>query len=167
MRLKPTLLSTCVLCAIFNSSFAANPDGNSNFDIKAILQEAITLTKVHDLSFPPQSSTVAGTYTVDPKTDQINAASFTATGAPKTAAKISFIQGSVDLNCQSGECLTTGTKTITVNNFTCDATGPACVYTFDDNGRITNMYVGATETIAANNNSGTYSGSQTVTLAYQ
>ncbi len=167
MKLKMNFLVISAMCAaVFCSdAFAADPGASHAFDIKAILLGSITLTKIQDLSFPQQSVGTAETsYIVKPK--DATSAAFSATGTSNAIATLTFGAAAVDLACNlgTGTC-TPGTNTIIVNAFTCDITN--CSYQFDSTGRINSMSFGATENVAANSKSGTYTGSQTITLTYQ
>lgn len=166
MKPKMNNLTTLsVFCAtlIATASFAANPNVNTSFNISATLQQTISLSKIRDLSFPAQTSGTAATYTVAP-TDATSAA-FSATGTPLQTAQLSFGAPTATLTCTSGACLSSGVNTITVNAFQCGAT--TCEYTFNTTGGITNMSIGASESIVAANQSGTYTGTQNITLAYK
>ena len=161
MKLKISSLAVAGAMLIGNNSFAAASNA-ATFNISTTLLTPITLTKKTDLTFPQQSAQLAATYVV--KATDTSAASFSAIGAANTEATLSFGATSQALTCTAGACLTSGTNTLGVNTFTCDVS--TCNYTFDASGNIANIGIGATETVVATNFSGTYTGSQTITLTY-
>jgi len=166
MKLNTNILVAGAICAtlLCGDAFAANPSTSSSFNISAVLQGAITLTKIRDLSFPQQTTGSAGTYKVIP-TDPTSAA-FSATGSPNSLANLTFGAATVTLNCTAGgggDC-TPGTDTLDITAFQCNSA--TCSYTFDTTGQVANMSFGATETVLATSKSGTYTGTQNITLTY-
>lgn len=167
MTLKTNMVIGALTCAslAMSNSFADSPGAASTFDISTTLQQAIVLTKNRDLSFPEQTTGTTATYVVMP-TDPTSA-QFSATGTPLTDAELSFTATSRTLNCVSGACLGPGgTNTMTVDNFTCNTIN--CAYSFDNDGSVTGgISLGASEHVLNTNLSGTYTGTQTISLNYK
>lgn len=165
MKLAMNILIASSVCAALlpTSSFAANPNGTTSFNISTELQQGIVLTKKRDLTFPEQSTGTTANYVVAPSDP--TSADFSAAGTPNTDAELSFTSATTTLTCVSGACLTGGTNTLTVDTFTCDAS--ACAYTFNGTGDIPDMLLGATEHVANTNLSGTYTGTQNISLNYK
>ncbi len=164
MRLKTSIILTSAALTLLagTSAIAAPSSANSNFNISVNLEQPITLTKVRDLSFQNEG-TGANSYSILP-TDPTSA-DFSATGEAGQTAHLSFANATADITCSAGACMTGGgVQTININNFTCSSA--TCDYTFDPAGTITDMTIGATNTVVAGNQAGTYTGAQTITLAY-
>ncbi len=166
MQLKMNILVASTICATLfcGDIFAAKLGINTSFDISAVLQGAITVTKIRDLSFPQQTTGTAGAHTVAP-TDTTSAV-FSATGTPNSVANLTFGAATVTLSCTAGgggTCVP-GTDTLDITAFKCDST--TCSYTFNTSGDITSMSFGATENVLVTSKSGTYTGTQNITLIY-
>jgi len=164
MQLKVNILITSTICATLfcGNSFAANPSAASSFTISAVLQTGLTLNNLRDLTFPQQNTGTAGTYIVAP-TDATSA-EFSATGTPNNFANLTFGASTVTLNCQAGSggtCVAGDTLEITA--FTCSSAN--CRYQFSQSGD-TNLSFGATENVLSTSKSGTYTGTQNITLTY-
>jgi hypothetical protein len=133
------------------------------------LAVAITITQQLDLKFGRYATTVSqgGTVTINPSTggktlsgalsdlgDSHQRAQFSLTGDPDAAYSITL---------PSQITISSGANTMTVNAFTSSPSGSGVL---DGTGNAT-LYVGATLTLSANQASGSYADSFSVTVDYQ
>lgn len=141
------------------SVYAISITGN----VSAVIKAAITAIQTQQMNFGTISSAAtAGTVTLSPagvRTSTLQyyntaaAGTFTITAAPSTALTVTYGNGT----------LTSGANNMTVSNFTSSST-PAS-NTTDGSGNLT-LNVGADLAVGANQPSGSYAGTYTVTLSY-
>ncbi len=141
------------------SSYAITVTGNAS----AVIRRNIAATETQTMNFGTISSgATAGTVTLSPAGVRTSALSyygtsrpgiFNITGEPSTPLTISFGNGT----------LSNGANTMTLSNFTTSTT-PASSTT-DSSGNLT-LNVGADLAVAANQASGNYTGTYTVTISY-
>ncbi len=142
-----------------HSANAITVTGNAT----AIIKRNITATETQQMNFGTISTSgTAGTVTLSPAGARSStlayygtskAGVFTITGEPSTALTVSFGNGT----------LSNGANTMALTNFTTSST-PASTTT-DSSGNLT-LNVGADLAVAANQASGTYTGTYTVTISY-
>lgn len=134
------------------------------FNITMTLYQAIVITETQALSFPNTTSGGAIAVTVAPADG--TAAIFTATGEPSTGVTGSVVESSIVMQ-HSTWSVADVTKEITVDTFTTGGNlSGAGAGTFDGTGNITDMRIGGTANVQANDIAGAYSGSATFRLVY-
>ena len=156
--MKKSILFAGALIIYTQIAGAINVTGNAS----VVIQPAITATQTQSMNFgtvTPTSS--AGTVVLSPAGavtsatlglyDATTAGIFNITAADSTALTINFSAGTV----------TSGANTMTVNTFTTTPT----TYTTSAAGALT-VDVGATLNVAANQPSGSYTGTYTMTVSY-
>ncbi len=141
------------------SSYAITVTGNAS----AVIRRNIAATETQTMNFGTISSgATAGTVTLSPAGVRSSTLSyygtsrpgiFSITGEPSTPLTVSFGNGT----------LSNGANTMTLSNFTTSTT-PASSTT-DSSGNLT-LNVGADLAVAANQASGNYTGTYTVTISY-
>lgn len=141
------------------SAYAITVTGNAS----AIIRRTIAATETQTMNFGTISSAAtAGTVTLSPAGARTSTLSyygtsrpgvFSITGEPSTPLTISFGNGT----------LSNGANTMTLSNFTTSTT-PASSTT-DSSGNLT-LNVGADLAVGANQASGNYTGTYTVTISY-
>ena len=141
------------------SSYAITVTGNAS----AVIRRNIAATETQTMNFGTISSgATAGTVTLSPAGVRTSTLSyygtsrpgiFSITGEPSTPLTVSFGNGT----------LSNGANTMTLSNFTTSTT-PASSTT-DSSGNLT-LNVGADLAVAANQASGNYTGTYTVTISY-
>lgn len=134
------------------------------FNVTMTLYDAIVITETQALSFPNTTSGGALAVVVAP-TDG-TAAIFTATGQASTGATGSVVEASIDMQ-HSTWSVADPTKEITVDTWTTGGNlSGAGAMTFDGTGNITNLRVGGTANVSANDIAGAYTGTATFRLVY-
>ena len=133
------------------------------FNVTMSLITPIVITETQALSFANTSQGSAATVVTAP-TDG-TAAIFSATGAASTAVTGSVVEASITMTTGDGVGTT---KQITVDTFATggdmDGAGAA---TFDGTGNLSNLRIGATANVEAEDIAGAYSGTATFRLVYQ
>lgn len=133
------------------------------FNVSMSLIAPIVITETQALSFA-SAGAGSGSTVVTAATDG-TAAIFTATGEASTAVTGSVVDANITMTTGDGVGTT---KQITVDTFTTggdmDGSGSA---TFDGSGDLTNLRIGATANVEAEDIAGSYSGTTTFRLVYQ
>lgn len=134
------------------------------FNVTMTLYDPIVITETQALSFPNTTSGGAIGVTVAP-TDA-TAAIFTATGQASTGVTGSIVEASIDM-LHSTWTVADVTKEITVDTWTTGGNlSGAGAATFDGAGNLTNLRIGATANVSANDIAGAYTGTATFRLVY-
>ena len=144
--------------SMINSASAADESFNASMTLLA----PITITETNALSF---ANTESGQL-VDVVTAALDstAAQFTSTGEPSTAVTGSVVETSIVMITGTGDVTT---KQITVDtwSFGGDMNGSG-VATYDGSGDLSNLRVGATAHVEAEDIAGAYAGSATFRVTY-
>jgi len=153
---------------LFVALLLAGPVAAETGSVGAIIVKPLALTETSPLEFGQLSSTDSGGTVVLDSSDgraatggatldggTVQSGTWSVSGEPATAYTISLPDDDV--------ILTSGSDSMTVNNFTDSEGGSA---TTDANGS-DSFKVGATLNVGANQADGAYSGSYEVTVAYQ
>lgn len=160
MKLK--IMSTAAL--VIGVGFAGSASATDEvFNVTMSLVAPIVITETQALSFSNAGAGSASTVVTAP-TDG-TAAIFTATGEASTAVTGSVVEANITMT--TGDGIGT-TKQITVDTFTTggdmDGAGAA---TFSAGGALSNLRVGASANVLAEDIAGAYSGTATFRLVYQ
>jgi hypothetical protein len=151
--------ATITLASIATSAFATDEAFTSSMTLLA----PIVITETSALTFANAVSGQASTVTSS--ASSANAAQFTATGEASTAVTGSIVEANITMTTGDG---IGSTKQITVDSFTTggdmDGSGAA---TFDGSGNLSNLRVGATANVLAEDIAGAYTGTATFRLVYQ
>lgn len=139
-------------------AYAASTDTESADATTTILAD-LTATKTQDLAFGTGAAS-DGAKTINPASDTTNSAAFSLTGGASATYTIT-LPSSVNMTTAGGG---TDAKTIVVNSFTSSPSGTGTL----SGGGTGTVYVGATRAaIRADQVTGAYSGTFTVTFTYQ
>lgn len=157
-QIQYSLLALFGILIYSTSSYAITVTGHAT----AVIKRNITATETQTMDFGTISTTgSAATVTLSAAGTRSSTLSyygtskpgiFTITSEPSTALTISFGNGT----------LSNGTNTMALSNFTNNSTPAA---TTDSSGNLT-LNVGADLAVGANQASGTYTGTYTVTISY-
>ena len=143
---------------LINSASAADESFNASMTLLA----PITITETNALSF---ANTESGQL-VDVTTAALDstAAQFTSTGEPSTAVTGSVVETNINMTTGTGD---DSTKQIVVDTWTFggDMNGSG-VATYDGSGDLSNLRVGATAHVEAEDIAGAYSGAATFRVTY-
>lgn len=147
--------------ALVAASGSAMAD-DATFNATITLIEPLVVTSVQDLSFAPQTAGSAVDVVTAP--GDSTAAIFSATGEPSANAQASILESSIDMTTGAGA---SAGEVISVDTWTYggNLAGDGSV-SFDGNGDIADMRVGATAHVKAENVSGDYTGTATFRLVY-
>ena len=166
--IKRFTLSAAATLMVAGSLSAAQNSANTSANATARIISPITLTKVTDLNFGDVvPSGVAGTVTVTPAALRTSAGGASlGNGAAVTAASFTVGgQGSATYTITlpaAAVTLTSGANTMTVDTFTSNPSGTGALSA----GGSQTLNVGANLNVGISQATGTYSGSFSVTVAY-
>ena len=161
MKFKTSLkyLTAAAFVAASSSAFADDASFNASID----LIEPITLSLDQDLSFAPQTAGQASDVVTAPSDS--TAAVFSATGESDAVAQASVVESSIEMSTGTGASTA---ERITVDAWTYGGSLASNGSTaFDVSGNLSDMRVGATAHLEADDVSGSYAGSATFRLVYQ
>lgn len=162
MKISNNVLSAAVVALGIGIAGSAKAT-DEVFNVTMSLVAPIVITETQALSFSNAGAGSASTVVTAP-TDG-TAAIFTATGEASTAVTGSVVEASIEMTTGDGVGTT---KRITVDTFTTggdmDVAGSA---TFDGAGDLTNLRIGATANVQAEDIAGAYTGTATFRLVYQ
>ncbi len=159
--LNKALLTVPFLSALSVASIASYAASES-FESSIKLIQDITITEVASLRFPQQVAGTAQTVVVAPADS--GAAQFSATGEALAGATATIAEASIEMTTGDG---VGSTKRITVDSFTLG--GNLAVdgtVAFAADGTISNMRVGGSAVIEADDIAGDYTGTATFELNY-
>lgn len=167
MKKLPTLIVSSIIGAglITSSAFATD----ATFTVSSQIINNIALTNQQGITFPTQE-VVSGDTPITVGPTDAAAAIFSAIGEAGKNATGSVTDTNIQLSCTSAA--TCGTDAITVNNFTLGgdlAAGGRVTFPGalgSGTGNLTNLRIGATETLTSADRAGTYSGTATFRLVY-
>ena len=175
-RINKTLVALFAVAALFTvltGSMFAQSTASAGGNAEARIVAGISIAKNVDLAFGQiVRSASAGTVTLDPSTNQrtakggvtlgqnagFNAAAFTVTGEPEYKFQLTLPK-SIDITRQGGK------EIMAVNGFT-TTLGTSNEGALDSKGSM-DFSLGATLNVDANQATGTYDGSFSVTATYQ
>ena len=160
MKLSNKALIALSAAAIFSTSVQATDEG---FSSSMTLLAPIVITETSALTF---ANAVSGSVsTITSAAASANAAQFTATGEASTAVTGSIVEASITMI--TGDGIGT-TKQIVVDTFTTggDMDG-AGASTFSVGGALSDLRVGASANVLAEDIAGAYTGTATFRLVYQ
>lgn len=162
MKLRQITKITAAATLALGLAQAANATDEA-FQASMTLVAPIVITETQALSF---ADTIAGsTSDVATAAADASAAIFTATGEANRAVTGSVVEASIEMTTGDGVGTT---KRITVDTFSTggsmDAAGAA---TFDATGNLTDLRIGGTAHVQAEDIAGAYAGTATFRLVYQ
>lgn len=159
---KRILLAVIAIVALFGLGSSPALAASANFNVSVTIRQAISITKVTDLTFGTVDA-AATTYTVNANGSAqtgagtgATAASFTISGESAAVANVTFSANPVTVTCAA--CAGTPTLSVTL-------TPQATTHTFT--GASETFYVGGSVTPTVSTASGAYTGTATLNLIYQ
>lgn len=148
---------------LLGSLLAANTQAaTKSFNVGISLITPIKMTLQSPLNFPSTTAGNSATVTTDPA--DTGSVHFVATGEPNAAITGTILENQVTLTTSDG---LGSEKQITVDNFvTGGDMNESGLATFDENGALDNLRIGATAHIDADNIPGSYSTTATYRVVY-